>query len=355
MKQQQIERRIQMKKLAALVLSAAMMLSLASCGEKPQTNAPDSSPSSSPSGSPSASQQEEQPAKTAFPEKDMKVIVPFSPGGAVDATCRLIAETVPAYMGGHKLIVENVAGGGALIGQTQAVNAAPDGYTMLALTTSFITNTIMNETTFAYNDMEPIAMYSFDAIALVVPADSPFKTLDDLISAGKEREVVLCTSGHSTTYHVAGLLMEREMGVKFKYVHNDGAPTQIAQLLGGHSECATMAYGEVKGQIDDGSLRILAMMGEERTLDDVPTFKECGYDLVFGPWRGFAVPLDTPAEVIDALDAGFAQTLQDSDLQEKMSAAGYPITYHDRAYFQDYIETEYANFSELLALLQTEG
>lgn len=338
-----------MKKLVALALSAAMLFSLAACGEKtpPTTSSPNDS-----SGVSSGGQQE---PKTAFPEKDMKVIVPFSPGGAVDATCRLIAETVPTYMGGHKLVVENVAGGGALIGQTQAVNSNPDGYTMLALTTSFVTNTIMNETTFAYNDMEPIAMYSFDAIALVVPADSPFQTLEDFVKAGQEREIVLCTSGHSTTYHVAGLLMEREMGVKLKYVHNDGAPTQIAQLLGGHSEAATMAYGEVKGQIDDGSLRILAMMGEERTLEDVPTFKEFGYDLVFGPWRGFAVPLNTPTEVIDALDAGFAQTLQDSELQEKMAAAGYPITYHDRAYFKDYIEAEYANFSELLALLQNEG
>lgn len=336
-----------MRKVITLVLSAAMLFSIAACGAKQQTPPPDNSSSSSAGTS--------QKSETPFPEKDMKVIVPFSPGGAVDATCRLIADTVPTYMGGHKLIVENVAGGGALIGQTQAVNSSPDGYTMLALTTSFITNTIMNETTFAYNDMEPIAMYSFDAIALVVPAGSPFQTLEDFVKEGQEREIILCTSGHSTTYHVAGLLMEREMGVKIKYVHNDGAPTQIAQLLGGHSECATMAYGEVKGQVDDGSLRILAMMGEERMLDDVPTFKESGYDLVFGPWRGFAVPLNTPAEVIDALDAGFAQTLQDSALQDKMEAAGYPITYHDRAYFQNYIETEYANFSELLALLQEEG
>ena len=109
----------------------------------------------------------------------MKVIVPFSPGGAVDATCRLIAEAFPQYMGDNKLIVENVAGGGAIIGQAQAVTSPADGYTMLATTTSFVTNTIMNDTPFEYTDVEPIAMYSFDAIALVVPADSQFQTLQE--------------------------------------------------------------------------------------------------------------------------------------------------------------------------------
>ncbi len=328
-----------MKKSLAIVLLVVMLLSLAACGEKQPAQTPD----------PDASAQQED---VAFPEKDMKVIVPFSPGGAVDSTCRMIAETVPDYMDGHKLIVENVAGGGAIIGQTQALNSSADGYTMLALTTSFLTNILMNETPFAFEDAEPIAMYSFDAIALVVPADSPFETLDDFVKYAQENEVVLCTSGHSTTYHIAGLLMERDMGIKVKYVHNDGAPTQIAQLLGGHAECATMAYGEVKGQIDDGSLRILAMMGNERKVEDIPTFKEYGYDLVFGPWRGFAVPKGTPQEVIDALDTKFAEVLQDSALQEKMEAAGYPISYGDRAYFKDYMEKEFENFKEMIPLLE---
>lgn len=328
-----------MKKSLAIVLLVVMLLSLAACGEKQPAQTPD----------PDASAQQED---VAFPEKDMKVIVPFSPGGAVDSTCRMIAETVPDYMDGHKLIVENVAGGGAIIGQTQALNSSADGYTMLALTTSFLTNILMNETPFAFEDAEPIAMYSFDAIALVVPADSPFETLDDFVKYAQENEVVLCTSGHSTTYHIAGLLMERDMGIKVKYVHNDGAPTQIAQLLGGHAECATMAYGEVKGQIDDGSLRILAMMGNERKVEDIPTFKEYGYDLVFGPWRGFAVPKGTPQEVIDALDTKFAEILQDSALQEKMEAAGYPISYGDRAYFKDYMEKEFENFKEMIPLLE---
>lgn len=328
-----------MKKSLAIVLLVVMLLSLAACGEKQPAQTPD----------PDASAQQED---VVFPEKDMKVIVPFSPGGAVDSTCRMIAETVPDYMDGHKLIVENVAGGGAIIGQTQALNSSADGYTMLALTTSFLTNILMNETPFAFEDAEPIAMYSFDAIALVVPADSPFETLDDFVKYAQENEVVLCTSGHSTTYHIAGLLMERDMGIKVKYVHNDGAPTQIAQLLGGHAECATMAYGEVKGQIDDGSLRILAMMGNERKVEDIPTFKEYGYALVFGPWRGFAVPKGTPQEVIDALDAKFAEVLQDSALQEKMEAAGYPISYGDRAYFKDYMEKEFENFKEMIPLLE---
>lgn len=146
----------------------------------------------------------EEPAQEAvpeitFPEKDMKVIVPFSPGGAVDATCRLIAEAFPQYMGDNKLIVENVAGGGAIIGQAQAVTSPADGYTMLATTTSFVTNTIMNDTPFEYTDVEPIAMYSFDAIALVVPVDSQFQTLQEFAVYAKDHEVVLATSGHSTT------------------------------------------------------------------------------------------------------------------------------------------------------------
>ncbi|WP_408011269.1 tripartite tricarboxylate transporter substrate binding protein [Pseudalkalibacillus sp. A8] len=291
-----------------------------------------------------------------FPTKDLKVVVPFSPGGAVDVTNRLIAKYAPDYINGHEMIIENKDGGGGVVGQTYGANAAPDGYTITGFTSSVVSNPLTTETSYTHESFTPIAQYMFDPEVVVVKSDSKFETLEDFIEGAKTETLDMVTPGHSTSHHTAAVILADEQGLNFKYVHTGGGAEQLQQILGDHVDVAMMTYGEVQNQYKDGSVRILGVMGEERSeaLPDVPTFKEVGIDMVYGPFRGIAVPKDTPEDVVKALDEIYKNILTDEGFVKEMATAGYIVTYSDSAKFQETISNEYDFIQKALPLLQAE-
>lgn len=252
--------------------------------------------------------------------KNIKIIVPFDAGGGVDITCRVISEAAGKdYFNGHSIIVENMPGGGAIVGQTNVANAKADGYTMLAASAALVTNPIFNETTYKTSDFKAIAMVCFDPQCVVVPKDSPYNTLEEFVEAAKQDSLKMSTPGQSTSPHLAGVQMEQELGIKFDYLHTDSANMQLQQIMGNHSDCALMTAGEAASAVKDGSVKALGVMSEERaeTLPDVPTFKEAGYDMVVGSFRGLAVPADTPDDVVEVLDTTFGEIMQTETFKEK--------------------------------------
>lgn len=292
---------------------------------------------------------------TKFPEKNIKLIVPFSAGGGVDITCRIIASAAGKdYFNGKSLIVENMPGGGAIIGQTNVAKSKPDGYTLLAYTSSVVSNPMFNKTTFEYTDFTPIAMYCFDPELLVVPKDSPYNTLEDLINAAKKKPLTLSTPGHTTSHHIAGLVMEDTMGIKFNYLHNDGAATQFQQIMGNHTDCALVSVGEGAALVNDGTIKALGVMSEKRmpTISKVPTFKEFGYDMVDGAFRGLAVPRKTPADVVAALDAEFTKILNSQKFIDAMNAANMPIGYKNSKDFSKYVDGVATRLKKLTPILK---
>jgi tripartite-type tricarboxylate transporter receptor subunit TctC len=289
-----------------------------------------------------------------YPARNPKIIVPFAPGGAVDFTCRLIADVASPYFSGKKLVVENMPGGGAVIGQTYVANAKPDGYTILAYTSSVVNNPITKKTKFTYKSFQPVVMYCFDPEVVVVPADSRFKTLDDLIQEAKKIELSVATPGFSTSHHVAALVMEKKAGVKFNYIHNESAAMQIQQLMGGHVDIGFMSSGEALGYAKDGSLRVLGIMEEAASPDfqGVPTFRDAGVDMLWGTFRGLAVPADTPKEVVDYQAAAFKKITEDPKFVEAMKKAGYPVVYRGPAEFEKYVDEVAAVMQEILPTLK---
>jgi len=275
-----------------------------------------------------------------FPEKNIKIIVPFAPGGGVDTTCRMLAEVAPKYLGDKKILVQNMPGGGAVIGQTYVSKAKPDGYTILGYTSSVVSNPMTKETTYDHKSFRTVAMYCFDPEILMVPADSPYETLDDFIAAGKAEELSVATPGFSTSHHIAAMIMESKLGVKFGYVHNQSAAMQLQQLLGGHVDAGMMAMGEAVSYIQDGSLRALAVAVAERdpNLPEVPTFNEEGFDLEWGAFRGLAVPGDTPDETVETLEALLKDMINDPDYAASMKKAGYPLVYRNGSDFATYVD-----------------
>ena len=340
-----------MRKMAAAALAAMMAVSvLTGCGSQTKESAAPAETAATAEETKAEGEESKTAASNTadskFPEKNIKIIVPFDAGGGVDITCRVISEAAGKdYFNGHSLIVENMPGGGAIVGQTNVANAKADGYTMLAASAALVTNPIFNETSFKTSDFKAIAMVCFDPQCVVVPKDSPYNTLEEFVEAAKQGSLKMSTPGQSTSPHLAGVQMEQELGVKFDYLHTDSANMQLQQIMGNHSDCALMTAGEAASAAKDGSVKVLGVMSDERaeTLPDVPTFKESGYNMVVGSFRGLAVPAGTPDDIVEVLDTTFGEIIQSDTFKEKMAAANMPVTYMNSTDFdkflQDYAET----------------
>ncbi len=204
-----------------------------------------------------------------YPPRNPKVIVPFAPDGAV-------------------------------IGQTFVAKSKPDGYTILAYTSSVANDSVTKKTVYTHTSFQPIVMYCFDPEVLVVPAASPYKTLGDLLGAAKKKELSVATPGFSTSHHVEALVLGKKAGVKFSFIHNESAAMQLQQILGGHVDAGFMSSGEASGYMKDGSLRVLGITQKNAhpEFPGVPTFRAAGVDMLWGTLRGLAVPKDTPKDIV---------------------------------------------------------
>lgn len=324
------------KRFLLLIVVTVFMFVLAACGG-------DSSSDSGTDG-------------TDFPEENITVIVPFAPGGAVDTINRIIAKHADDYLDGKKLVVENKDGGGAVIGQSYVSQQDADGYTLLAYTSSVVSNPMTTETNYTHEDFEPIVMYSFEPELLVVPSNSDLKSLDDIAEKATNEDVKLATPGHSTSHHTAGILLEENYDWNLDFVHTESGGEQLQQLLGGHVEAALLTYGEVQAQIEEGTITPLAVMDEERldVLEDVPTFKEKDIDIVYGPYRGLAAPEGIDEDVKEELETIFTDILNDEDFKEDMEKSGFELVYGDANELQEKTDTEYEFIEQILPFLQDE-
>lgn len=281
-------------------------------------------------------------AKVNFPTKSVEIVVPFAAGGNVDLSCRIIAPEMEKSLG-QSVVVQNREGGGATVGQSYVANSDPDGYTMLAVTNSFVTNIIFNDTEYGIDSIEPIGMFTYDPEVMLVAENSDITSIDELIEKSKNKPLMHSTPGHTTSHHIAGLLFEDLTGAEFNYIHTNGSAEQTVQLAGNHAEVGFSTYGGAASLIEQGKIKILAVASEERleSMPDVPTFKELGYDFLYGAWRGLGVPAGTPEEVKDTLENAFAEAMASEEVKEQFTNSGFPIMYLDAEGFEEYIQNDY--------------
>jgi tripartite-type tricarboxylate transporter receptor subunit TctC len=292
-------------------------------------------------------------AQSSYPTKPVSIIVPFAAGGAVDTTIRIIAEEAEKALG-QKILVVNKPGAGAAEGQGFVARSKPDGYTLLAITSSVVTNTLTKKVDFTIDSFAPIVLYCFDPEVMLVSSATPYQKLEDLIEAGKKKPILHSTPGHSTSHHVAALILEKKTGMKFKFIHTKGAGEQVPMVAGGHAECMLASWGEVRSMAEQGRIRVLGFMSEERDprLPNIPTFKEKKIPLVYGAWRGIASPKGTPPEVLDKLLRVFRSALDSKDVKEKFDKAEYPLMSKAPKEFQTYIRNDYEDVKQILSMLK---
>ena len=280
-------------------------------------------------------------AAAQYPERPIQMIVAYSAGGGTDVAARTLAPYLEKYLGNNASItVLNRPGAGGEVGFTALANAEPDGYTIGFINTPNIaTIPIERETRYSLDSFQPIGNIVDDPGVFAVLPDSEYQNLDDLVAAAKERpgELTFSSTGIGSDDHLAMLKFERQSGADFRHVPFEGSAPARAALLGGHIDIGVINAGEAMPYVEEGQLRLLGQMGEERWegAADVPTFKEQGYDLVSGSQRGIAAPAGMPQEYVDALAAAIEKATQDPEFQQKAMEQAMPLRYLAPAEYQE--------------------
>lgn len=269
----------------------------------------------------------------AYPEKPIRCIVPFPPGGGTDILARLVALELTKSLG-WQFVFDNRPGAAGNIGLDLAAKAAPDGYTIVVGQTS---NLAVNPNLYAklpydsLRDFAPISLLSSMPIAIMVPAKSPYQKLSELIEAAKAKpgELTLASTGNGTIGHLSGELLQRAAGVKMTHVPYKGAAVAFPDLISGR---ITMFHASVETavpQVNAGTIRVLAVTSANRVpvLKNVPTVAEFGIKGVeASTWFGYLAPAKTPKEIVTRLSAEVSRVLGRPEVRERLASAGEQIT-----------------------------
>lgn len=340
-----------MKKFLALILSLAMILSLAACGNKPGsggTPPASSGGSSAPAGGAGAA--DPQPAPLAFPEKDITIIVPFDAGGANDVYGRVVAKVAMenGYFNGRNIIVENMPGGGASIGQAYVANtAAADGYTLITMTASGVTNPILKDVPFTMADFKTVICANADPTVMIARPDAPFDDVAGLLEYAKDHTLIAVDSGFGTSSHIRTLDWTSKLsalaGIEIKYeaVHVDSGNLQLTNIMGSHADISCNTASECADAIIEGTVKAIGIMDPNRyfALPDVASFSEQGYEgFVDGADRAISCSAKVPDDVYNYLVEEFTRLCSSEEFKEAMSAANLTPACKSAAEYQEFID-----------------
>lgn len=321
----------------SLLSSTAAILLLAGC---------------SPSSSDTASAPSRDPS--AYPNKTITIICPWSPGGGTDQMSRMMARELNEELG-QPVVVVNKTGGGGAIGHSEGANAAPDGYTLTMTTFELSTMHWMGISDLTWESFQPLYLLNGDAAAFMVQADSDIKSLDDMIERIKSEPGKIKMSGTASggawDLARAGFLMEAGLPVdSVIWVPTQGSAPSIVQLLGGHIDVVCASLPEAAAQLEGGALRALAVMSPERVsgFSDVPTVKELGIDWEAVGWRGLCVPKGTPDDVVEILTKACDKIASSVPFMKFMSQNRFTTREGDPVAFGEFLKEQDAQWKTVI-------
>jgi tripartite-type tricarboxylate transporter receptor subunit TctC len=279
-------------------------------------------------------------ARAEYPERAIKLIVPWAAGGDTDVIFRPLANLLQKELK-QPVVIANVGGASGTVGEREAAGAAPDGYTVFG-SHDFIHSVYFGGMTdIKYSDaFMPVCMVSSTPSVITVGSKTPWKTFKELVEDAKKRPgqiTVGASLGSTSQYSIA--LAAKAAGVKFKYVPYDGTAKRMTARLGGNIDIGDSNLTQ-KSKVDAGLLRFLANMSEKRTpgLENVPTLKELGYNVTYAVSRGMMVPKGTPAAVIAKLNDACAKATKDPEYAKAMALQGTDVDYRDPKGYAEYLK-----------------
>jgi len=266
-------------------------------------------------------------AQSKWPARPIRIVVPFGPGGVADLTARAVGEKLSQQMG-QAFVIDNRPGAGGITGGSVVAQAHPDGYTLLLMSNgTAVSEGLFNKLPFdAQKDFAPVSLLGTFDLALVVPQNSRFKTLGDLLAEAKAHpgKLNIATIAVGSTQNLAAELFKTTAGIQAQVVPFNGTPAVITALRGGEVDAAVEILAPLKSQIDAKALRALATFGEQRALGlpDVPTASESGgalKGLHIASWNALAAPAKTPPAVVERLNHECQVALASPELKKKLA------------------------------------
>lgn len=294
-------------------------------------------------------------AQDSYPNKPIRMLVPFPPGGGTDILSRLVASQLGDAKG-WTIVADNRGGAGGTLGITEAVRAAPTGYDMvmgqkdnLVVGPWLYKNVQYNPVT----DLVPVAHVAYTPVVFVVRADSPLKTLADVVQASRAKPGSLTygSPGNGTTIHLSAELFKKAASIDIRHVPYKGSNPALLDVLAGNVDLMASSIPSVMGQIKAGKLRALAVTSAKRSssLPDVPAIAELGYPKFdVSTWYGLFMPKGTPADVVATMHDAVNALLATPKAREAIIAQGAEPQAMTAKAFGDQLKTEYQQWRDIV-------
>lgn len=284
----------------------------------------------------------------SFPEKPIRIIVPFSPGGGTDLIARTLGNLMSTDLG-QPVLIENKPGASTIIGTDALAKSAPDGYSMVMATIAHAVNpSIQSKLPYAQDSaFAPITLIGRSPNVLVVAENSPFKTIQDVMNAARSNpgKLSFASQGAGTSAHLAGELFNYLAKIDITHIPYKGAGPALTDLLGGQVDMMFATASAVGGFITGGKLRALAVTTSERSptplLAKVPTVAESGLPgYVAESWYGLFVPAGTPESIVSRLNAAAKKAAQSDTFKQKIEKEGLIVSAGTPEAFERYVKAE---------------
>jgi tripartite-type tricarboxylate transporter receptor subunit TctC len=289
-----------------------------------------------------------------YPDRPVRMIVPFAPGGATDIIARTVAQKLGDKLG-QPVVVENKPGAGTTVGNAEVAKAKPDGYTLLFAPTPFVISQVIYPTLpyDARRDFTPVALLATSPFILVVNAAVAARNVGELVALAKAKPGTLtfCSAGNGTVPHLAGELFKYRAGVDIVHVPYKGGGPAIIDLVGGQVDLMFATPIEVAQQVQAGKLRVLATTATRRlaAFPDVPTLSESGYPgTEVASFFGVLAPAGTPPEIVNRLATDLAAVMELPDVRERFAAQSAEANVQAPEAFARFLDTERNKWTDIV-------
>ncbi|MDO5289639.1 MAG: tripartite tricarboxylate transporter substrate binding protein [Pseudomonadota bacterium] len=292
-------------------------------------------------------------AHAAWPERPVTLVVPYAPGGAADAVARVLATKLGEKLG-TSVVVDNKAGASGTIGEAHVAKAKADGYTLLYTATPYAINPhVMPKMPYKPGDLQPLTLLLNIPQVIVVKADAPYKTVQDLVDHAKKEpgKVNFASGGSGTVQRLAGELFRQQLGLDMVHVgYKSGGPA-ITDVAGGQVDFMFGSVTATQPLIQGGKLRALAASSPQRSprLPDVPTLAETvapGFEVY--EWNGLMLPAGVPADITQKLHKAVIDVLQDTEVRQRLADMGAQPVGSAPAAFGEFLSKENAKWGEVV-------
>ena len=295
-------------------------------------------------------QTQTQTASAVYPTRPIRYVVAFSPGGVNDILARIVGQKL-ADSWGQPVIVDNRAGAGGNLGTELVAKSAPDGYTILNISTAqVISQSLYAKLGYSLErDLAPVVLLAYTPLVVTVHNGIAVKAVSDLVAVSKTVKLVNASGGHGTISHLSGEMFKRAVGFDATHVPYKGNGPAIPDMMSGQAHLLINGIPDLLPAIKSGRVRAIAMAADKRHpfLPEVSTMAEQGYkDFVLGNWVGIVRPAGTPKPIIDKMYTEVARLMKQPDVAEKVVQQGFDTAVSSPVEFAQRIKVETARFAK---------